>query len=351
MEKKGSIESMDARREFEKGDEISLIELWLVLVARKRTVVIVFVIALIVGGSFALLSPEKYIYTTTVGIAKKGVGGKLSLIESIDAIRARLTGSLIPHAMDTMRDSESGYIGGVDVNALTGGQAIQMTSLGRVSDLDQIKKMHSLVIEKLINEHELLVDAEKAELKKDRARILSQIDELTARINMLKHRETNLLANSKKIEFDLENLYKRIESVKKNNQRILSDSSREDLAINIVMTSREYDVLAMRVESLEARVSESIPKNLDLISSGLMGGQSLLSDYQKTLSSIEVALSTLTNSYEVSLATKSVSPTGPGAVVIMALSAMMGLFFGTFVAFMQEFITRAHSTISRSNGS
>ncbi len=351
MEKKGSVGLMDARRDFEKGDEISLIELWLVLVARKRTVIIVFVVALIVGGSISLMSPEKYTYTSTIDIAKKGVDGKSILIESIDAIRTRLAGYHIPDAMGRMRNGEAGYIGGTDVSAVAGGQAIQMASLGQVSDVDQIKKMHSLVIEKLINEHELLVNAEKAELVQDQMRILSKIDELAARINMLKHREANLLASSKKLELDLEKLYERIVSVEKNNKRILSDSNREDLAINIVMTSREYDVLAMRMQSLETRISESIPKNLDLINSALMGGQFLLSDYQKKLRSTDQALSALTNSHEISLAEKSVTPSGPGAAVIMALSAMMGLFFGVFIAFMQEFITRAHSTISRSNGS
>ena len=60
--------------EFYKEDEISLVDLWLVLVKRKRLVWGIFVLSILLGLAAAFMLTKKYAYTTAIEIGTTAVG-------------------------------------------------------------------------------------------------------------------------------------------------------------------------------------------------------------------------------------------------------------------------------------
>src|SRR3990172_13380568 len=83
----------DAYRE----DEISLVDLWRVLVKHKKRVFLVWLLISLAGVIAAVLMPERYAYTTLVEIGRPPAGtGKDNLVETADEARVRLIAGIIP---------------------------------------------------------------------------------------------------------------------------------------------------------------------------------------------------------------------------------------------------------------
>ncbi len=73
-------------------DEISLVDLWLVLAKRKRLIAAVAGTIAVAGLLYALLMPRAYTYTTSIEIARDGD----KLLESPQTVLAKLQESYIP---------------------------------------------------------------------------------------------------------------------------------------------------------------------------------------------------------------------------------------------------------------
>jgi len=83
-------------------DEISLIDLWLVLVRRWRVAVLVALMVFTAGSVFAYVTPKKFKYYTTLEIGTMtvddGENTKTRLIDSPETLRAKIEESYIPLA-------------------------------------------------------------------------------------------------------------------------------------------------------------------------------------------------------------------------------------------------------------
>ena len=78
-------------------DEISLVDLWRVLVKHKKRVFLVWLLISLAGVIAAVLMPERYAYTTLVEIGRlTAETGKDNLVETADEARVRLIAGIIP---------------------------------------------------------------------------------------------------------------------------------------------------------------------------------------------------------------------------------------------------------------
>ncbi len=349
MEKESSAELMRIRREIEVGnDEISLIDLWLVLARHKRTIMIVFAVSVLVGSIIALLTPKQYAYSTTIEIAQTFAGGERRLIESIETVQAKLTEIYIPSVLDEAKTTNIGYVGDVDVRVPTGSDVLLLTSLGQVGSAGDIKKMHLSIVGRLANNHKPLVDTIMATFKQDRTLVKNQIDEIREVTSGLKQQEAALLMASERLKSDIDSLHAHLAEVETVNKRIISESKAENLAMNILMTNREYDIKEKRLRSLEQRLYVTIPAELERNKGEVAEKQRSWRGYQISLRAIDAKINNLKNSGAISLATKAVNPSGIGKRIIVILSAMLGLFCGIFAAFIHEFICRANEALNDS---
>lgn len=84
-------------------DEISLVDLWLVLVKRKKLILKTFIIFILLAIVLAYLKKDKYEFTTTIEIGQVATVNNeghesYSLVESIESVKAKLENSYLPSA-------------------------------------------------------------------------------------------------------------------------------------------------------------------------------------------------------------------------------------------------------------
>ena len=87
-------------------DEISLVDLWLVIVRHKKVFWSMFGVVVLAGLVLALLIPKKYAITTAIDIGQTVVDGKIVPLESPETVKAKLENALIPNLLDKDPDKD-----------------------------------------------------------------------------------------------------------------------------------------------------------------------------------------------------------------------------------------------------
>jgi len=91
-------------------DEISLVDLWLVLVKRKKVILLTISAMLLVGLLYVLIVPKKYLFHTTVEIGttlvRSGDGMVTQLIDSPNTVIAKLQEGYIPATLHELVRSQ-----------------------------------------------------------------------------------------------------------------------------------------------------------------------------------------------------------------------------------------------------
>jgi len=291
MGKDSNAEELRVRSEFisDVDDEISLVELWLVLVRRRKIVLIAFSLCLTLGTMLAFSAPTKFIFSTTIELAQ--VGSKL--VEPVASVLVKLEENHIPFALSAENASE---LFGVDVKHPRGSKALIFTSSGLVTDAEQIRKVHQLILDLLIKDQRILIDALDTPRRNEYSLLEAQIKTEGVRVRKLKQSE------------------------------ILLDNSLEALGDNIISSS-EDGVDVLQAQALNA--------------SALVGAEHVMVDYQSRLIELGAMIALSRPATAEVIAVRSLKPSGMGGMATITLSAMVGLFVGILVAFVQEFIVNA----------
>ncbi len=295
MEKGSGVEAERGGRELlsNADDEISLVELWLVLVKRWKIVCIIFSLSLTLGVIIALSTPIKFLFSTTVELAQ--VNSKL--VESIGSVLAKLKHSHIPQVLGTEKDGE---LFEVEANNPRGSKMLVLTSLGLATDAEVIRRLHHSILDLLIKDQRALAEALDTPRKKKYSLLESQISIDTGRISKLKQSE------------------KRLE----NALVALGDTA---------ISSQEGGIDLLQAQALNAHA--------------LMGAEDAMIDYQSRLFELKSAIELSRQTTAGEVAVRSLKPSGIGAMAIILLSAMIGIFVGILAAFFLEFIAKARCSM------
>jgi len=291
MGKGSSAEALRIRREFlsDTDDEISLVELWLVLVRRWKTVAIVFSLCLVLGTIIALSTPTKFLFSTTIELAL--VNSKL--VEPVASVLAKLKQSHIPQVLGA---EKGGELFEVDANSPRRSKMLVLTSSGLATNTAAIRGLHRSILDLLIKEQRALVEALETPRKKKHSLLASQIKTDLARISKLKQSE------------------KRLE-----NALVALGGS--------AISSQESGIGLLQAQALNAHA--------------LVGAESAMLDYQSRLFDLKSEIDLSRQSTAGEIAVRSLKPLGIGKVATILLSAMLGVFIGCLAAFVQEFIAKA----------
>jgi len=290
MEKEGGVRQSQDGRELFADNEISLIELWMVLVRRWKIVATVFTLCLIIGIGVALLSSTKFVFSTIVELARTSS----QLVESVASVQEKLKESYIPQALDAER---RGGVFGVDVKIPRGNEILILTSSGRSSDGEVIKELHQSIFDLLIKDQRALIEMQEVPRRKEYSLLESQIKIDAARINKLKQSE-------KLLEQEL--------------------------------TTLESNSISPK-EGRVAGVLQAYALNLR----ALMDAEHAIIDYQSRLYDLKSKMDMTQPALAKKIAMRSLKPSGIGKIATIFLSVVLGLFIGILAAFFQEFIAKA----------
>ena len=157
-------------------DEISLVDLASTFLKRRRIFYIVFLVTLVAGILYALLTPEKYDYVSLFKLAERDAG---SFIEKPATVIATLENRWLPEIEATYRAEHDQPIP-FDVvfsNPENTG-LVRIVSEATPANSESVKQIHSQLIEKLEQSQAVAVSTLKSNLERQIESLSSTIDKL-----------------------------------------------------------------------------------------------------------------------------------------------------------------------------
>lgn len=295
------MDKQRAERALMADDEISLLELWEVLVRRRKTLTVVLVLCVLIGGVIALSSVEQYEYSTTVELGQIVSGDDgVKPVEPVSMAQAKLNAHYIPQAINAMRSIGEGFVGEVDVKVPRGSELLVLNSKGALTDEEVIHKLHTSITESMKSDHDVLTNDTLSAVKKEYALLESQVKDDESRV-----------AGLKTTGADLE-------------EKLSSFQSENSGAI--------YNP--------EAGLLQAVILN----TTAIMTGERYLLDYQSRMRVIKIKLAQITPTRVESVATRAQKPLGIGRLTTLLLAVVMGLFVGVLAAFFHEFLGKARKS-------
>lgn len=298
-------------------DEISLIDLWLVMIQRKWIILSVALLGLALGAGYMWMTPLKFQYTTGITLAElyngggivgvlsqgktllssqdgEGIVGVLSqgttFLSSQDSIVSMLRTQIIPdHRRDLSR--EGGPVPSVAVIVPKEDYScLKLSTIAEPENSQQVTKLHQVVVDDL-------VARDTAELKQ-RIDIISK--PFVAKAAMLQQQ----LVTQKE---QLQRLSSRIDEGDEVHRLIyaqqMGDIRAQILEIDLQLVDATSEAALIRNVSHPARIQY--------------------------------------------LAVKTGGAVGPSRAVVMAIALVLGIMGGIFLAFFWEFVGRARAELKK----
>lgn len=190
-------------------DEISLIDLWLVLLRRKWVILAVFLLTCSGGVVYALLSgtEQKYITPVEIGTYVSGEQGQgESRIESSQEVITRLSQSIYPSVADQIKAKREELKAegvakeelpklfrvevirpGADEDVDMSGGVVLLRTRASSADEDEVKALHRRVLERLKEHHGAILDRQQARyenlIERQRLELRSIEDDRRVKLN------------------------------------------------------------------------------------------------------------------------------------------------------------------------
>jgi hypothetical protein len=316
-------------------DEVSLVDLFLVLERRKRLIAAVFAVVTLLGLLYAVLRTPEYVYTSSIQIGR-GVSG---LLDSPAAVAAKLNESFIPHVR---YEAASGgdKVPRIRAEAPKGSDIVVLRSSGTANERAQQEEAHRLVIDQLVKDQEGALNVARRNLQAETSRVNARIQRLQAENALIGERMARLVEREASLRSGLEELRNAIAVAEKRRESL---TQRNDSQAAPVLMFAESDLSRMREreQQLTDELHVGLAAERDAIKNAELNNLALVAEAQEKLGEIEAKQQLTRASAAMTPTVRSTEPSGPGAGVIVAASLLLGLAAGVFLAFIVEFVTRA----------
>jgi len=364
-------------------DEISLYDLYWALVRRKWIIVGITAACIALGVVYALLREPSYTYTTTLEIgrvavedrAQDEVGFEMELIDARSAVEPLLTETIIPMVRGQILagDDESGGAErppDMTVSVPDGGsRLLHLRSEGPVARADRIESTHDRVVGELKAGHDRDFERVEARLQRVLADLegeyQSQVAEIDAEMSTLQREKPNvesalerLDARREALKGYIDNLEARLERAQQREDEAAEGVMGEANAMTLLLLQSNVDEMHTRLERLEEELAAELPRRRSELEVRLAEIESRLENlqaerdrhearFQRQSAEIESTLDRMHPTRARALALKSISPSGAGSALIVALSAVLGGMLGVFGAFLAEFLAGARRWVEQ----
>jgi capsular polysaccharide biosynthesis protein len=326
-------------------EEISLIDLWLVLVRRRTLVLACTVLCIIAGLAFILIVPPKYIYATTIEIGTQVVNGQVSPIEAQDSVRAKVEESYIPLVLQEhqhgLAEAEQDYK--IEVKAPKNSQVIVLTSEGREDEEQAQKALHLAVVEMLREDHRRVSNVLKKNLEAKIAGGERRIDKLKDISQILRAKVKRLDQEQALLATEIEQKQALITAAERNRVQAAQVKDGTQVMTKLLLISEELRSSRTRLTELKQRQLIDIPNTQDDLTETILETQRTQEDETANIEDLRLALTGMLETRAVTPPLRLPEPVGLGRPITLAVAVLVGLMLGVFVAFFAEFLAKART--------
>lgn len=371
-------------------DEISLVDLVLVLIRRKWWIIGITVVSVAAGIAYSGTQQAEIRYTTTIELARLGDG---NLVESPESVRAQMREAVLPTVRREMRESQDDpafRVPGADAGIPDGGQAaglIQITSVGPEHREELIHALHAQLVEQIKAPHDRVIGQEREELVREQREVRESFEEDLERLRLQRWSREAEIEN---VRGEMAQLEEQREHLQRQRERV--DSRREWLEEQLEAAQGRMDelldrqsgagdpapvpqsqieLLDQRIMDLHQRLQIEIPESEDEIELALRDTARRMETQRLRLSELEIRLEHLEatrarledrfqrridvlddrigrlRTTEARVLAMPMESVGGNRRLIAVLSLILGLMLGVFAAFFREFATHVRTALDQ----
>lgn len=305
-------------------DEISLFDLWGVLVRRRGLLAVVFGACVGLALLYGLAQSQVFQYTGAVSAGRVPSDGGFAPVQSVQALRAEAEEAYIPSVLRSELVPEQ-MRGQLEITAslLDSGDLVVLRAKGPAERSELYLSLLQAVAERLAGAYREPFEAVRTGLRES-IRELEQGREIElARASEAGDRMRAIEARQQAVQGQITDLRQRLEAAPQ--APALQQALNRALELrDLVLPERFRQAQAERYGASRAAVQA-------------------LRDLQISRS----RLSTLQPVGLLEAPTRSLRPAGPGLAVVLALGMVLGAMLAVFAAFGVEFVSRANASMAR----
>jgi hypothetical protein len=323
-------------------DEISLVDLGLVLWRRRWAVLTTAAAVAALGVLLALLLPKQYAYTTTIELGSHVEDGKTVPIEPPSAVLAKISESYIPLALRDYREraGDEAKKFQVDARVPKDSQLVILESEGEAEQEPNHRQVQEQVVAALIDDHSRMFNLLRSGIELEKQQALRGLDEL-------KDQEQFLLAEFKRLDLtgdllrqQIEDANSLIEAAVKSRARAIREANDEARAMTLLMLDNEVQQNRTRLAGLEERFQVGLAQRRDDLNNKLRDNQRQQGIQDAVIQRLELRMQNLLETRAVVTGLKSLEPVGLSRAAIAVLGGLLGGLLGLLAAFGLEFRDR-----------
>lgn len=330
-------------------DEISLVDLGLILWRRRLAVIATALTVTALGILIALALPKDYAYTTTLELGSRIEDGKTVPIEPPDAALAKVTESYIPLArqryLDLHQDQKRRFR--VAARVPKGGQVIVLEAEGPEADAPVYRELQQQIAAALIADHDRIYTVLRNGMELASQQAGRALDDLEDGERLLRAQLQRVDLSTELVQKQIADTQEQVKITSANRLDAAREARDEARAMTLMMLDNEVRQNRARLTELEDQLQVGLAQNRDDLNNQLRDNLREQGIQQAAIRHLELQLGNLQPTRVVIAGLKSLEAVSLSRAVIAVLGALLGAFLSLLVVFGLEFRERLRAELAR----
>lgn len=319
-------------------DEISLVDLFIVLYKHKALIAIIFLLCTAGGVFYAFTKPILYSYSTSIEIAR----GTSGLIEEPETVLAKLQESYIDYVLQEYKNDHPQDPERIKITAKLPRQSdiVVLESTGTVKSADLQHQLHQAVVDKLSDDHARMIAVMKRALDAEQRHAKNKLSELEDQAALLKVQEDRIGENAKLLKSQITDVRKLIDESRKNRKQSVNEVTGEAKAMTLLLIDNEIQQYQRRLSDLEEQLAIGLENDRDELRINLADNLRAQDEQREKIQDTVAKISEIRQTRAMTPTMRSFESIGTGRMVIIVIAGLLGMFLGVITAFFTEFIKK-----------
>ena len=295
-------------------DEISLVDLWLVMVRRKWLIMGIAFLCLALGVASALMREPVYGFTTVVELGRMGDAKPVEATDSAAARIGRIAVPIVRSEMLMLQTEADQRPPEVNVRRPSGGaHLLEFGSEGTMERQEEILRLHERLLNWIKTDHDDLAERDKKRLELEKRTVQDEMNRIETEKKRIQQRITETRS--------------RLTTGRILQGKAPDEATDEAQAMTLLIIQSQIEDAHRQLSDLEEELYKRIPSREDRLDIRMAEIENQLDRIYLT----KVHAKALASEYPVST----------GKRLVVALSLVLGVMLGVFGAFFAEFLSGA----------
>lgn len=329
-------------------DEISLIDLWIILIRRKWVIAGVLLLCVLLGLAWVLLKPPTYQYGTTIQIGQVFAGDDLQPIEAVGSVLAKIQETYIPLARGRLLSGDA--LGGfkLDAKSPAGSELIVISGEGSPAQQSIYLPLLQDVVGQVQADLRPRFNAAREATERERDNAESRLEQLKAEAALSQEQLKSLNSWTQTVNQRLQAARSDLQSLREQRNELLTRAPANSADTRLIALNGDITSLRESTGDLQEQLGRWIPAQRDEIMRQLKQNHTDQSAQQTRIQEVKARQAALQPTLAVLKPQRLPEPIGTSPIVILALAGVLGLMLGVFAAFFTEFLARANTAMKSS---